>query len=883
MKMEWVTAIGLIQQGYDLAHVSQIEGQYFACRTRYNPNFTDLMHYVPSWVWVKDQRYFRIHYLDLPVLESISNRAGYEVKYEPSAYDALMQLKQEYIARIDWKKEIKVKLDSPRPFRKYQILGAQFMFHVGHVLNADGMGCISGDAEIIINRGGNARRYNLRDAYLRFNGLAASKDNWKLPSYTRSLDGDRFSLNRIEGIVCKGHQHVIRIVTESGREIIATPDHVFFTPQGERAIGTMSVGDELLVNGKEKCIVCGKEGKLSQRKFKGACRTCVYRRLRHNASTKDGECIDKNGYVVVQKGVRYHPRWTTHGIYKHRLVYEAKINFLSYDDYMSRLSTGDINGLLFLEPRQIVHHLDGDKRNNAADNLGVITASNHGIEHSESNIRNLWNVRGPKTERIASIEDAGTTDVYDVMMAAPRHSFIVNGFVVHNSGKSQQAIGAVMLNEMNGLPFQTLVVCPASMKFAWEREFNQVAPHLKVLVLDRSLEKRQEQYLDIKNYNVAIITFGGFLDDYEELAKVFPPNILIIDEAHRICNRTNKITQALIGGKNVRKTFLAEVMPHSIYLLTGTPISNKLEDLYALMRTLDPGLFTWTGFANRYTIQEQYQRWDHSGGTAAPRSYFKIEGYKNEAELKAKLSLHMIRRTKDEVLPELPPKVFQTIELELSPEERKIYNDLKKNYRAAIRDKELTVLNQLTWMMRAQQIANSLESVPDSSAKKSTKLDELCRIVDEQAKVRKIVIFSKFKVMTSIICRELQQYNPVHFHGGVDPLKRQEMIDRFQNDPDCRLFVSTIHSGGVGITLTAADMVVMYDRWWAPSVNNQAVDRLHRIGQKNSVLIVTLRMRNTVEEHIERTWMEKQNLVCDMVGDEEVMKTMTRDEMERLI
>ena len=903
--MERALALQLIQRGEKLLFVRHENGPDFICRFPYDESFGDACRVIPSWNSVYEPspiasnpkgifQGYHVHYLDLPVLEAIAFKNEYRLEYEDRGL--LKKLKGEYLDRREWKEKQFVVVPADRPLRAYQNIGAQFMYRACRALNADAMGCISGDAEIIVNRGGNARRYSLRDAYLRFNGLARPSDNWKLPSYTRSMDGDRFSLNRIEGIVSRGHKRVLRIVTESGREIIATPDHVFFVPDGEKAIGSMSVGDELLVNGTELCRVCGKPGKLSERKFKGACRTCVYRRLRHNASTKDGECVDQNGYVAVQKGVRYHPGCRTHGIYKHRLVWEAQVNGLSYDDYMDRLSVGDTSGLLFLEPRQIVHHVDGDKRNNAIKNLSITTASGHARSHSSEATLHLWNVVGPKAERIASIEDVGMTDVYDVVMASPRHSFIVNGFVVHNSGKTAQAIGAVILNKIDGRPHRTLVLCPTSVKGSWLNEV-KVVSDLRAMALNSNMDKRFAQYELLDDVDVLVASYDAFLSDYEKIAEHFRPDILILDECHRICNKDNKITQLLIGGRNIKKTFFDYVIPHSIYLLTGTPIGNELEDLYSMLRLMDPGIFSWVGFRARYTLLDEGERWAHPSPEAVAKAeaenadrpkakkkkFYTVVGYQNEAELKGKLSLHMIRRTKDEILPELPEKQYHTMEIELDKEERKVYEDLRNDWKAAVRSVEVKVENHLAWMIRAQQVCNSLETCAESGAKKSSKMKELLAIVNAEAPNRKIVIFSKFRGMTSIISRELAHWEPLHLHGEVKDEDRQPMIDAFQNDPKHRVFISTIKCGGVGITLTAADLCIFYDKWWSPSANEQAADRLHRIGQVNKVVVLTLRVRDSIEEYIEKCWIEKQLLVDDMIGIEENVREMTLEQREALI
>lgn len=584
----------LIWSGADLVHIRHWEGPYFLAATRYNPSFTDKCKVIPSFLWIGDEKAWKVHYLDLPTLEGLCYTENYMLKYEPEAIQLLRGLKAMYLERREWKKQPLVDIPTLRPFRWYQTVGSQFMYKAQRVLNADAMG----------------------------------------------------------------------------------------------------------------------------------------------------------------------------------------------------------------------------------------------------------------------------------------------------SGKTSQAIGAILLNMLDNKPHRTLVICPSSVKGAWEKETRLVTDRLKPVVLSSKMEKRFQVYEEsIGDYDIVITSFDAFLEDYDEIAKYFKPDIIVIDECHRIANRKNKITQSLIGGKDIKKTFLHMVDPHSIYLLTGTPINNQLEDLYSMLKLIDPGIFSWTGFTNRYCVMEQAQRWLHKGGKKRVHTYSTIVAYQNEMELKAKLSLHMIRRTKDVLLPDLPEKTFETIEIELDAEERRIYDDLQKDYRASIRGTELTVDSALVWMTRAQQIANSLETVPGSTTKKSSKLAELIKIVEAEAPHRKIIIFSKFKSMTTIIERELRQFKPIHLNGDTDPDNRQGMIDAFQEDPKHRVFISTIKAGGVGITLTAADLVIFYDIAWTPAANAQAADRAHRLGQKNAVLVLTLKSKDTVDERLFEICMDKQETIDEMIGDEKsVMARLTAPEaVEALI
>ncbi len=585
-------AIELMNMGHRVVHVRHWLGSYFLVKTPWDPDFTDRMKEVPSWTWIKEERAWKIHYLDLPTFEAVCFANNYSPRYDPSAAQILRGLKEDYLGRREWKQNPLVEIPALRRFRDYQIIGAQFMFKAKRVLNADGMG----------------------------------------------------------------------------------------------------------------------------------------------------------------------------------------------------------------------------------------------------------------------------------------------------AGKTAQTIGAILLNKHEGNPYKTLVIAPSSMKGAWKKEIEKVTNELRAVVLDSSMAKRYKVYEQAGNYDVLIISYEGFVADYDDLPNYFQPNIIVIDECHRIANRQNKITQALIGGKNIKKTFPMMCPPHSVYLLTGTPINNKMEDLYALLKFIDPGIFSWTGFCNRYAQMEEGARWLHSGGVSRPQKFRKIVGYKNEKELKAKLSLHMIRRTKDEILPELPPKTFEVVEVELDAEERKIYNDLRDEYRTTIRGTALEVTDALTWMTRAQQIANSLETVPGSGTKKSSKLEELVRIVNEQAPSRKIIIFSKFKAMTTIIERELRHHKPLHLNGDTPAEERTEMIEQFQTDIKNRVFISTIKAGGVGITLTAADLVIFYDIAYTPAANAQAADRAHRLGQTNPVLVITLCTKDTIDERLFEICMVKQETVDEMIGDEaSVMARLTTHEQAEVL
>ena len=496
-------------------------------------------------------------------------------------------------------------------------------------------------------------------------------------------------------------------------------------------------------------------------------------------------------------------------------------------------------------------------------------------------INGLWAAKG-KPMPILSAPTFRQLDAKQ--LAGARFAFRAGRVLIADGpgvGKTSEALYAVLLNKANSRPYKTLVVCPTSVKGAWIDDAEALGG-LRILTLSGNMEERVAQYDLIEKADLVICAQDAFMDDYAELA-VCGFSILILDEGHSIGTRENKLTQILIGGKKIRKTFCQVVKPHSIYIMTGTPLGNKLDDLYPLLKLMDPGILSWGGFLNRYTIREEGVRWMTGPNGRYPKKFMEVVGYVNHAELKAKLSLHMIRRTKDEALPNLPKKRFRTVDVEFSASERKVYEDMKETFTAVIGDKTVQIKSKLEFLTKAQQICDSLEIVKGTGSNESSKLKEMMRWVRKIVPHKKIVIFSRSKDMTTIIARECAQWNPIHFHGEVPDKKRKALIDAFQKDPSRRIFISTIKAGGVGVTLTAGNIVILYDRWWNPGVNTQAADRCHRRTQKSPVLVLSFRVKDSFEEHIEKVWLDKQQMVQGMVGDEEIIGAMTERELAEIV
>lgn len=456
------------------------------------------------------------------------------------------------------------------------------------------------------------------------------------------------------------------------------------------------------------------------------------------------------------------------------------------------------------------------------------------------------------------------------------------------SGKTIQSIAAVVLNKNAGNGHKTLVVVPNSVKWNWKAEVDKTCD-LKAIVLDSNGIKRHRQYEeDMGNSDMYIMSYDSFMADWEELISFFHPNILILDEAHRLSNRSNRITKIMIGGKGLRKSFLTACQTiHSIYLLTGTPIVNKIEDLYPLIKIIDPTMYNVIGFRERYMKVKECKKNINGKIIKFPL----ILGYKNTDEIKKRLKPFMIRRTKDEIISELPKITIKTLEIELSKEEREYYDKLKQDYKNSFRASSL-LGNKITpeilnWFMKAQLICDSMELVEESNIKKSSKLEELIKTVNDNIEENKVVIFTKFRKMLHIIERELAKYKPLIIHGDVKDIDRQKAIDEFRNNPERKLFISTLAAGGVGINLTVGDKnditMILYDRWYSAALNNQAISRSFRMGQERPIEVIILRCKDTIEEHIEKIWANKELISSDLINDDEVFKKLSYEQIINLI
>ena len=403
----------------------------------------------------------------------------------------------------------------------------------------------------------------------------------------------------------------------------------------------------------------------------------------------------------------------------------------------------------------------------------------------------------------------------------------------------------------------SLVVAPRSLIFNWQREAARFTPQLRTLDftgLGRSLE-------EIQQYDVILTTYGTLRRDIVALQN-HQFDYVILDEAQAIKN---------FGSASAKAARLLKAN-HRL-TMTGTPVENHLGELWSLFEFLNPGML---GKASVLRLSGAGSR------TVAPET---------RELLAAGLRPFLLRRTKEQVAKELPAKVEQTLFCELEPDERKLYNELRDHYRAS-----LLAGTSRTWNKRKLQVLEALLRLRQAAChpglvdKKratgsSTKLDTLLSQLEEVLQEgHKALIFSQFTSLLALVRAQLDAHGATYEYLDGKTRDRQAPVERFQNDPDCKLFLISLKAGGVGLNLTAADYVFLLDPWWNPAVEAQAIDRTHRIGQDKPVFAYRLIAKDTVEERVLELQSSKRELATAILNeDNALVSNLKPEDLELLL
>jgi len=430
-------------------------------------------------------------------------------------------------------------------------------------------------------------------------------------------------------------------------------------------------------------------------------------------------------------------------------------------------------------------------------------------------------------------------------------------------GKTVQALSCLQLYKDQKVTMSAMVVCPTTLMFNWENEIKKFTPGLTYLIHHGGERERDKKIF--QQYDVIITTYGTLRSDIKfMLENEF--DYIVLDESQAIKNPQSKVTKAacLINAKNR-------------LCMSGTPLQNNTFDIYAQMNFLNPGMLGSVEF-----FRNEF---------ATPIDKFGEPEQKDH--LKKLLFPFILRRTKEQVAKDLPDKTETILFCEMDTEQRSIYDAYRNDYRnkilgviseQGIQKSQLTILQGL---MKLRQICDSpaIMNEPEPYPNVSVKLDELAREISENIGNHKALVFSQFLGMLALIREKLTELGVKfeYFDGSTSAMDREKAIQSFQKNDEVRVFLISLKAGGVGLNLTAADYVYIVDPWWNPAVEQQAIDRTHRIGQTKNIFAYRMICKDTIEDKILQLQDRKRILARDLVTDDSgFVKSLSREDVEYL-
>jgi superfamily II DNA or RNA helicase len=431
-------------------------------------------------------------------------------------------------------------------------------------------------------------------------------------------------------------------------------------------------------------------------------------------------------------------------------------------------------------------------------------------------------------------------------------------------GKTLQTLSwLAWLKERNTKhPKPALVICPASVLHNWRRESERFTPHLKVLVLE-SGSARHNLRKQIPQYDLIVTNYALLRRDLEALQK-FAFSVVVLDEAQFIKNPTAQVTQSVKQLKASQRL-----------ALTGTPLENRLLDLWSITDFIQPG---YLGDQEHF-----HQTYDPAGEGEEAVSAQRIA----RRRLSAKLRPLMLRRLKQQVAKDLPDRIEERRDCELGEAQRKLYlAELRRSREQVMQTVAERGLNKskihvLAALTRLRQICCHPTLVGNDTA--SGKTETLFELLEPLlAEGQKVLIFSQFVQMLKLLQAECHTRQiPTHVLTG-ETKERQTVVQAFQDDPNAAVFLLSLRAAGTGLNLTTASYVVLYDPWWNPAVEAQAIDRSHRIGQTRTVNAYRLIAPGTVEEKIWELQQRKAQTIADVLGEEGFARSLSQTDLEYL-
>lgn len=409
-----------------------------------------------------------------------------------------------------------------------------------------------------------------------------------------------------------------------------------------------------------------------------------------------------------------------------------------------------------------------------------------------------------------------------------------------------------------------LVVCPTTLLYNWENEIKKFTPALTFGI--HHGPKRTASIKLLLQNDITITTYGTLRSDIK-MFSAHEFDYAVLDESQAIKNPQSQVAKAslLIQAK------------HKI-ALSGTPIQNNTFDLYAQMNFLNPGMLgSREFFNNEFAIPID-----------------KFQEAETQKQLRKLTYPFLLRRTKEQVAKDLPSKTETILYCEMGKEQRKIYEGYRNLYKSSILDMieeqgiERSQMHILQGLTKLRQICDSPAIIKQEEPypNHSIKIEELTREIEENVGNHKALIFSQFIGMLSLIKAELEKHKIpyAYFDGSSTTQQREKAIQEFQQNESCRIFLISLKAGGIGLNLTAADYVYIVDPWWNPAVEQQAIDRTHRIGQTKSIFAYRLICKDTIEEKMMLLQERKRQLAKDLIADDNaILKRLNQEDIVYLL
>jgi SNF2 family DNA or RNA helicase len=407
--------------------------------------------------------------------------------------------------------------------------------------------------------------------------------------------------------------------------------------------------------------------------------------------------------------------------------------------------------------------------------------------------------------------------VRGIAFLMPRHAALIADEM--GLGKTVQVLVALRLLFHAGLIRRVLVVCPKPLVINWSRELRTWAPDIPFEVLGGDTEARRALW-HVSNCPLKLVNYELLTRDEAELAdERVRFDIVVLDEAQRIKSHDSKTARVVRSLKRERS-----------WAMTGTPIENRSEDLVNIFAFVDP------------------QR-------IPPDAPAKM--------LPSLTSDCILRRTKEEVVSDMPPRIIRDAFLELTPAQRDAYTRAEKEgviHLNALGD-TITVQHVFELVMRLKQICN-FDPLTGQSAKLEQLLADMAEVAENG---RKAIVFSQWVEPLERLAAHLRPFGPLRYHGKVPQRERQSILDRFKSDPTKHVLLMSYGTGSVGLNLQFTNYVFLFDRWWNPAVEDQAINRAHRLGQKSSVFVTRFVSQGTIEERIAEVLQKKRDLFNEMI------------------